>query len=261
MPAAAGERSENNERAGPSHPNSSRWLVGCLDAALLTRSTLTPRLDARQRQAPGKLPPAHTKSAIWRPRAPRSPVPDRRCRRRVNLGLISTMPRPYDEMLDAGGAPRARCRRYYEWLSEQPPSIWPANAPRRTRSAACGGGMGASGAGTEAARAGPERLPRRRLPRAAHPGALGHLPDRTPPQMKGAIEMNARPTMRRGTCTHSSPSAACCWAVQTAGAEQREPGYFTRPWPCTSRRGCRRRRRTTRWRKRLTCKRTLPHAH
>src|SRR5580704_9167775 len=39
------------------------------------------------------------------------------------LGLISPMTerqRPYDEMLDAEGAPRMHCRQYYGWLREQP---------------------------------------------------------------------------------------------------------------------------------------------
>ena len=31
------------------------------------------------------------------------------------------MTSPYDEMLDAAGAPRVHCRRYWNWLAEQPP--------------------------------------------------------------------------------------------------------------------------------------------
>ncbi len=30
---------------------------------------------------------------------------------------------PYDEMLDAAGAPRAHCQRYWNWLEEQPPEL------------------------------------------------------------------------------------------------------------------------------------------
>ena len=33
---------------------------------------------------------------------------------------MSERQRPYDEMLDASGSPRAHCRQYYGWLREQP---------------------------------------------------------------------------------------------------------------------------------------------
>ena len=33
---------------------------------------------------------------------------------------MDVLPRPYDEMLDLAGAPRPHCRKYYEWLREQP---------------------------------------------------------------------------------------------------------------------------------------------
>lgn len=44
--------------------------------------------------------------------------------------------------------------------------------------------------------------------------------------MKGAIEMNARPTMRRGYLHALFAFSCLLLAVQTAGAEQREPGYL-----------------------------------
>ncbi len=43
-----------------------------------------------------------------------------RCAGRSNIVFMATADHAYDEMLEPCGAPRAHCRRYYEWLREQP---------------------------------------------------------------------------------------------------------------------------------------------
>ena len=122
---------------------------------------------------------------------------------------MPTAPQPYDEMLEHEGDPRAHCSQYYVGCASSRPSTSPearrsgrpvpprrhhlrrlrrdrghraadplryraAHPPRRR--------VDTARAGPEAARAGAQCLPRRYLPRAAHPAGRPHTPRADPVQ-------------------------------------------------------------------------------